>query len=100
MQVNSFVTVRFYARNIHNQSIERNADSILLMQQTRVYLTSSNGYTVMMNFFGNLFDSATGQVYYNFTTVERLTRNGKYFVNIYFPDTNEWMFVQNGTFTI
>lgn len=32
MQVNSFVTVRFYARNIHNQSIERNADSILLMQ--------------------------------------------------------------------
>ena len=54
----------------------------------------------MMNFFGNLFDSATGQVYYNFTTVEPITRNGKYFANIYFPDTNEWMYVQNGTFIV
>lgn len=78
VQVNSFVTIRFYARNIHNQSIDRNADSLLLLQQTRVYLTGSNGYTLMMNFFGNLFDSATGQVYYNFTTVEPITRNGKY----------------------
>lgn len=54
----------------------------------------------MMSFIGNPFDSASGQVYYRFDSVEPLTRNGRYFVNVYFPDTNEYLYVQNGTFLI
>ena len=32
LMVNSFVTLRFYARNLHNQSFERNAESLLILQ--------------------------------------------------------------------
>lgn len=47
----------------------------------------------MMNFNGTYFDPLTSQKYYNFTTAEPITRNGKYFSNIYFTESNEYLYV-------
>lgn len=43
MQMNQYVTIKLFARNIHNQTIEKNVDSALIMSQCRVYLTNSVG---------------------------------------------------------
>jgi hypothetical protein len=101
--VNSYVSVRIYARNIHNQTIDKNADAALLLAQCRFYITGSNGQAIHMNFFGTFNDSRdsqTSQIYYNFTTVEPIKRNGKYVTIVYFVETDQYMHVINGTFIL
>ena len=53
----------------------------------------------MMYFAGNFIDS-NNLKYYNFTSVEPVSRNAIYYSNIYFPETQHYMYVVNGTFVV
>lgn len=86
--VNQYVTVKVFARNIHNQTIDQFTDSALLIAQCRVYLTASNGSLVHMAFGGTFPDPSTGLKYYNFTTIAPIRSNGKYFSNIYLQNVD------------
>ena len=52
------------------------------------------------SYAGTFNDTQTGLTYYSFTTVDTVTRNARYFSNIYFQDTNEYLYVQNGIFLV
>ena len=54
----------------------------------------------MMNFAGSFIESSSNLKYYNFTTLEPVAKNGLYFINIYFPDTQQYMYVLNGQFVV
>jgi len=54
--VNSQVSIRIYARNIHNQSIDRNADSALILAQCRVLIQASYGLPIHLSLVGNFRD--------------------------------------------
>ena len=54
--VNSIVSIRLYARNIHNQAIDRAPDSALILTQCRIQIMASHGFPIHLSLVGNFRD--------------------------------------------
>ena len=73
------MTVRLYARDLNNRTFTRANDSLVLIPQILMYVMASNG--AMLSFiFSGVANDASGQIYFNFTTYDRVRFNGFYYV--------------------
>ena len=57
ISVNSYVTVRFYARDLNNKTFSKANDTLVIIPQIQMYVMGSNGAILSFNFSGIANDS-------------------------------------------